>query len=157
MTTELQKHLAQLNANKVAWVAEDPDNRFTGLYEEDPAYWAGIGVVTLDDFKRHELKISIWEMYKDVHGVRPRWINFDTMTTEDMENTIDNLHKEYEVQREANELANQQELQEEAKLCERFGTDTETLVKWGVLEAWTPWRNEKKWMDLDRQLFYAEQ
>jgi hypothetical protein len=55
MTTEttmtLAEHLAALNAEKRAWVAEDPDNRWTGLYVEELDFWAEMGVTTVAQFK----------------------------------------------------------------------------------------------------------
>jgi hypothetical protein len=41
----LAAHIAALNAEKLAWIAEDPDNRWTGLYVEDLAHCAGLPAV----------------------------------------------------------------------------------------------------------------
>jgi hypothetical protein len=92
----LAEHLAALNAEKLAWIAEDPDNRWTGLWVEDEAHWAEIGVFTVEDFKRYDLIQMIWEMYKDVTGIRPRHMDFDSMSMADLEQEADHLARQME-------------------------------------------------------------
>ena len=43
---------------------------------------------------REGLISYIWEAYKDVNGIRPRWINFDKMTDQEIKEMADNLEKE---------------------------------------------------------------
>lgn len=99
----LAAHLAALNAKTLAWIAEDPDNRWAGLYVEDLAHWAEIGVLTVRDFQRYELQSLVWEMYKDVTGIRPRHMDFDSMTLEDLQREVDYLDREMQasIEREA--------------------------------------------------------
>ena len=97
----LAAHLAALNAEKLAWIAEDPDNRWTGLYVEDLAHWAEMGVYTVAQFKRHEDIQMIWEMYKDVTGIRPRHMDFDSMSDEDLQQEIRYLETQMEYSIEA--------------------------------------------------------
>ena len=102
MTITLAQHLANLNAEKLAWIAEDPDNRWTGLYVEELDFWAEMGVTTVAEFKRHENETLMWEMYKDVFGCRPRHVNLKDMTDEELEKEIDLLGRmmEAEIKRE---------------------------------------------------------
>lgn len=86
----LSEHLAALNAEKIAWMAEAP-GRWTGLWVEDLSHWAEIGVHTVEDFKRYDLIQMIWEMYKDVTGIRPRHMDFDSMSYEDLVKEADYL------------------------------------------------------------------
>ncbi len=98
----LAEHLAALNAEKLAWIAEDPDNRWTGLYVEELDFWAEMGVTTVAQFKRYENESFFWEMYKDVTGCRPRHINLKDMSDEELEHEIDLLSRmmEDEIKRE---------------------------------------------------------
>lgn len=98
----LAQHLANLNAEKRAWVAEDPANRWTGLYVEELDFWAEMGVYTVAQFKRHENETLFWEMYKDATGIRPRHINLSDMSDEQLEREIDLLGRmiEDEIKRE---------------------------------------------------------
>lgn len=91
MSNELALHLANLNAEKRAWVAEDPDNRWTGMYVEELDFWAEMGVHTVAQFKRHENETLFWEMYKDVTGFRPRHVDLKSMTDEELEKELDYL------------------------------------------------------------------
>jgi hypothetical protein len=115
----LAEHLAALNAEKLAWIAEDPNNRWTGLYVEDLAHWAEIGVLTVRDFKRYELESTIWELYKDVTGIRPRHMDIKSMSYEELESECDLLYRmlEDEIKREEEWQRQEEEycLEEEAK------------------------------------------
>lgn len=92
----LAEHLRALNAKTEAWVAEDPDNRWAGLYTEDLAHWAELGVSTVAQFNRYEMESSIWELYKDVTGVRPRHMDFKSMTDEQLTREYDYLVSQLE-------------------------------------------------------------
>jgi hypothetical protein len=54
--------------------------------------------------KRDGLVAYIWDAYKDLNGIRPRWINFDAMSLEELEaeaNSLsDAIGKEVAVERE---------------------------------------------------------
>jgi len=91
----LAEHLAALNAEKQAWMDAGPD-RWTGFWVEDLAHWAEIGVYTVEDFKRYDLETMIWEMYKDVTGIRPRHLDMKAMTMEQLEAFADSLGKQME-------------------------------------------------------------
>lgn len=87
----LSEHLASRNAKTRAWIAEDPDNRWAGLYMEDLAHWAEIGVQTVAQFERYEMESTIWDLYKDVTGIRPRHMDFKSMSDEDLKREYDYL------------------------------------------------------------------
>lgn len=118
----LQQHLKNLNAEKLAWIAEDPDNRWTGLYVEELDFWAEYGVTTVAEFQRHENESCFWDMYKEVFGVRPRHVNLKDMSDAELEKELDLLGRmmEDEVRRqeewEAEEMAYCQEQAEEENI-----------------------------------------
>ena len=47
--------------------------------------------------RRDQLAATHYDFYKDVHGIRPRWMNYDAMSEEDLEKELDLLTKESEV------------------------------------------------------------
>lgn len=98
----LAEHLAALNAKTLAWIAEDPTNRWAGLYTEDLAHWHEMDIFTVAQFKRYENETLFWEMYKDVTGCRPRHVNLKDMSDEELEREIDLLGRmmENEIKRE---------------------------------------------------------
>ena len=54
---------------------------------------------------REGLISYIWDAYKDCHGIRPRWINFEAMSDQDIKEMADDLEKEVVLQIEReNEL-----------------------------------------------------
>ena len=114
----LSEHLAALNAEKIAWMAEAPD-RWTGLWVEDLAHWAEYGVTTVAEFKRYENETMFWEMYKEVFGCRPRHVNLKHMSDEELEKELDLLGQmmedeiKHREEREAEEIAYAQEAAEE--------------------------------------------
>lgn len=92
----LAEHLAALNAEKLAWIAEDPSNRWTGLYVEELDFWTEMGVETVAQFQRHEMESMVWEMYKDVTGIRPRHLDFKSMSDEELNDLVDWLDSQME-------------------------------------------------------------
>jgi hypothetical protein len=94
----LAQHLANLNAKTLAWVAEDPDNRWAGTYTEDLIYWAGLGIFTVKDFQRHENESLFWDMYKEVTGCRPRHVNLKDMSDAELEHELDLLGRQIELE-----------------------------------------------------------
>lgn len=119
MTQTLASYLRDRNAQTEAWIAEDPDNRWAGLLTEDLAHWAEIGIFTVEDFQRYDLIQLIWEMYRDVTGIRPRHMDFDSMSLADLQHEADYLGKRIEAEIEAEAEYERQEMiwaQEDAEL-----------------------------------------
>jgi len=91
MSNELAQYIATRNAETLAWIAEDPDNRWAGLIVDDLAFWAEQGILTVKDFNRHNLECTIWDLYRDVFGSRPRHMDFKSMSYEELERECDLL------------------------------------------------------------------
>jgi hypothetical protein len=89
----LAEHLGALNAKTLAWVAEDPANRWAGTYTEDLAHWAGIGVLTVRDLMRYEMECQYWDLHKEAYGFRPRGVNFSEMTYEELSDETSRLFR----------------------------------------------------------------
>lgn len=52
---------------------------------------------TWDELTRKEqLAATHYDFYKDVHGVRPRWMNYEAMTEQELEQELEQLGKEAE-------------------------------------------------------------
>lgn len=148
---ELLNHIKGLNEKTKAWVAVDPANRWASTYPEEAEYWTGRGITTIDEFEADGLRATIWDLYKDVHGVRPRFMPLNEMSLAELKAEYGILTEYAKVVREQEAKAHAAELEEERKLSERFGVPVERLALWGVIEAWTPWRTGPKWEKLDRE------
>ncbi len=70
----LQAHIKTLNAETLAWVAEDSANRWAGLLVEDLEHWAEYGIYTVAQFNRYMDECAYSDGYKEVYGVRPHFI-----------------------------------------------------------------------------------
>ena len=84
--------------------------------------------------RRDQLAATHYDFYKDVHGVRPRWMDYDSMTEQDLEAELDNLSKQAEVV-----FAEEKRMQEEAiaafearvaDLLDTGAADSETAIRW---------------------------
>ena len=44
---------------------------------------------------REDLVTHHWELYRDLHGVKPRWVNYDLMSEAELESAIEGLYAEW--------------------------------------------------------------
>ena len=68
----LVEHIEALNAKTEAWVAEDPENRFAGMFVTVPDHWADYDVYTPEEFDRYLLETDYIEGHKDAYGFKYR-------------------------------------------------------------------------------------
>jgi hypothetical protein len=127
---ELIAHIKNINAETQAWIAESPETRWAGIICEDPAHWAGYDIFTVEDFERHELEAAIWDIYKDVYGVRPRHINWKAMSNAELEDYYESLAGTLREEFEAQEKAKEAEEAEINAVCAEQGIDRATYDRW---------------------------
>lgn len=113
---ELITHIRQLNDKTRAWIAEDPKNRWACLWDEELDHWTEIGIHTPEDFDLHSLRGELWDSYKDVHGIRPRWMNVYEMSKEEVIRELDSLSEQMRIEREREEEAQRAQAQEDARI-----------------------------------------
>lgn len=77
---------------------------------------------------KEQLAATHYDFYKDVHGVRPRWMDYDSMTEQELEAELDQLSKEAAVQFEL-------EQQQQALAIERFERTVFELISSGAQDA----------------------
>lgn len=59
----------------------------------------GIIMQSWDELSHKEqLAATHYDFYKSVHGIRPRWMNYDGMTEQEIEAEIEQLGREAEIQ-----------------------------------------------------------
>lgn len=84
--------------------------------------------------RKEQLAATHYDFYKDVHGVRPRWYNYEAMSEQDLEAELDSLSKQAEVV-----FAEEKRVQEEnvarfearvADLIACGAKDRETAIRW---------------------------
>lgn len=80
--------------------------------------------------RRDQLASTHYDMYKDVHGIRPRWIDYSAMTEEDLEKELEQLERELVVEME-------RERAREAAAIEKFEVMiTKMITKMIAKEKW---------------------
>ena len=98
VSKELLEHLKQMNIKSQKWVDEDPKHRWSSMITEDPKHWANYKIYTLKEFKHYMAESTHWDLYKSINGVRPRFMQYHLMTTEEIEAENDAMFKEQEEQ-----------------------------------------------------------
>ena len=110
---ELIEHVKAENVKTKAWVAEDPKNRWAGLYPEDEASWVERGITTLEDLERDELECYIYDEHKTAFGCKGRHYNFKAMSLQELKDEADYIGR---MAKEQMDL----EAKMEAEAVERF-------------------------------------
>ena len=90
---ELMAHIKAENIKTKAWVAEDPKNRWAGLYPEDEAHWQERGITTLEALERDELECYIYDAHKTAFGVKGRHYKFSEMSLQELKDEADYISK----------------------------------------------------------------
>ena len=110
---ELMAHIKAENIKTKAWVAEDPKNRWAGLYPEDEAHWVERGITTLEALERDELECYIYDAHKTAFGVKGRHYKFSEMSLQELKDEADYISRACDEQ-----LALEAKMEKEA--TERF-------------------------------------
>ena len=97
---ELMAHIKAENIKTKAWVAEDPKNRWAGLYPEDEAHWVERGITTLEALERDELECYIYDAHKTAFGVKGRHYDFKAMSLEELKDEADYISRACDEQME---------------------------------------------------------
>jgi len=101
---------------------------------EDAEHWASYGVTTIAEYKRYNNEQVVWDLYKDVNGVRPRFLNFKEMSDTELQEMIDALLVESDEQF-ANDKEDQaiaiKEIESTIKMLIKSGaSNRETAITW---------------------------
>lgn len=95
----LAAYIAALNAESQAWVAEDPENRWSSGVIDDLDFWAKQGITTVEEFRFSSAVSEYSDSYKEMYGIRPRWMDFTGATAAEVEAEVGKLHAEREARR----------------------------------------------------------
>ena len=75
--------------------------------------------------EKDELGATYWDFYKEVHGIRPRWVNHEEATVEWYRASLERL------QIEADAMWQEQQIRE-AEACGRFENSVDSLIASGA-------------------------
>jgi len=66
----------------------------------DPAHWAGYDITTIDQYEHYMAVEDYIDCFKSVNGIKPRWMDFDSMTVAQLRVESDALYEQYQGQAE---------------------------------------------------------
>ena len=135
---ELMAHIKAENLKTQAWVAEDPKNRWAGLYPEDQSHWVERGITTVEALERDNLATYIYEGHKDAFGVKGRHYNFEAMSLEELKAEADYISRSVREQMELEANMEKEAVARFEKAIAEYlamgAEDRETAIRW-VLQA----------------------
>ena len=87
---------AHIKADNEAFVARCKAEGATawGVTVDDPAHWAEMGVVNIDQYERYSLISYISDAHKDAHGFRPRHFDYESMSMDELKALADRISDE---------------------------------------------------------------
>jgi hypothetical protein len=121
----LVAHIEAKNAKTQEWVDAAP-GRWAGMITTDVDHWAGYGITTVAQYEHYMAVAAYVNCYKDINGVKPRWMNFDAMSTAEIEADLNAL-----IERERGLAAVDAAAAE--KLADELGHSVDDLKRWGVV------------------------
>ena len=89
--SELQAHIEAENAKYA-------DSYFSVV--SDPAHWADYGITTVAQYEHYMAVADYVDTYKEVNGIKPRWVAFDELSIEDLGEMTDSLYAQAHAERE---------------------------------------------------------
>ena len=119
----LAAHLNSIKTRTLNWVAEDPDNRWACYPVQEVEFWAEQGINSVADYQRSATIENIIDTYKEIHGIKPRWMSFDNMTQEELDSYLDGLYSAAKAEIDREEA-------EEKATAAKVGVDLETYRRW---------------------------
>ena len=121
------------NEKTRAWIAEDPENRFAGLRPEDPHFYHNRGIHTLEDLEKSDLMSYISDGFKDLNGIRPKWLNLAEMSLEELKSEADKITNGFKLQEAFNKVKEERNECIILDLCHEHNCTREDLERWEVI------------------------
>ena len=105
---KLQEYL-----NKMAQKSKDSGDAFSVTTEIE--HWASYDIYSIEQFEHYDAQATHYDFYKEINGIRPRWMNYDKMTTADIEAEIHLLILE----QQENEVLEREERNEYSRMVQK--------------------------------------
>lgn len=92
---ELQQYIDLSNA-KIVKEATEKNCSFFTTSVSDPVFWAEYNVFNVAQYEHFSAASFHYDFYKELNGIKPRWIDYSKMTLAEIEKEIDLLVKQQE-------------------------------------------------------------
>jgi hypothetical protein len=94
LSQNLINHIKKYNEEARKYNEENKaKGNWKGLMVEDEQHWIDYGIFTLKDLVRQNLIDYIWDEFKSVNGIRPRFMNFSKMGIRKLRQEVNYLMK----------------------------------------------------------------
>ena len=113
------EYAVMLNTETRRNAAEEGWTFYTTLVE-GVEHWAPHGIHTGLDLAISNAAGTYSDVYKETHGIRPRWMNFENSTLEEIEAELTSLFEYSRLEREAEEAY-------EAEMAEKAATEARIM------------------------------
>ena len=139
---ELQAYIEKDNARTQAWI-DEAEGRLSTMLVSDPAHWAKQGVYTVADLLHNRAAADHYDYYKEVHGIRCRWMDYSKLTLEEIESEIWSLseyasndyYDYHEVEDHCNDLQDEKEQYADRMDCDPTPNKYEVMTLRAGYEA----------------------
>jgi hypothetical protein len=131
-TNDLAAALTARNAKTLAWVAEDPSNRWAMTLVEDLAHWAEVGVTTAAELDHYLLVCDVFEGTREAWGYKPSWADLMEASTEELQRMADSNSRAMREQREEEEREEQRERDEQCAHEQAFSAAMTPSGAWSI-------------------------
>lgn len=122
----LQQHIETENAKWIAQCEARGATFYTTIIST-PTHWEGYGITTIEQYERHSIIGSIWDCYKEVNGIRPRWMNLDNMSMDELREIESRLLSDMQREHEEEERISEAAIQ---TMIECGAPDRKTAERW---------------------------
>lgn len=92
---------AALNVVTLAWIAEDPSNRWATLLVEDAAHWAEYDIETGEQLDAYLSWCNYVDAFKAAHGIKPRWTDWRSAPATEWDRQTNALYEQMVAEEQA--------------------------------------------------------
>lgn len=86
----LLEHIKAINSASKKEM-EEAEGLVIGMFTEDLEHWEEYGIHTPNEFDRYLLEQAVYDMYKDVYGIRCKYSRLTQMSEEELDEELKRL------------------------------------------------------------------
>ena len=105
---DFNKNQEELKQHLLALSEEDRSSGSMLVLVDELAHWNDYNIYTVDQFNHYDAQTTHYDLYNEVHDIKPRWIKYSEMTTEAIQSDIEKLVESLQSQADI-EKANMEE------------------------------------------------
>ena len=138
MTDEMKKLVAHIDSKREAWFKECERLGHTpvGYHTSDPKHWESYGITNIEQYEHYCASMDYFEAYRSMYGIKPNWVDFDAMTTVEIDVMNKKLQEEINEDLKAEQIAKDTLTAKMKKLCKELHCTMQDLFRWKVVQPY---------------------